>query len=460
MAGLSLIDTAFLLAESADSPKHVSGLQIFRKPPGAKTDYLARLRSQLLERSACPPFDQVPHFPLLGFPQWQRHRGFCLGDHVFTHKLGGSASRRQLLRLVTTLHATMMVRTRPMWECHMVDGLVGGRFAVFFKIHHAYADGMTVASWLSRPLASHSGPRIDAAYWECPTSHPGNSDRAGIRELIGGASSALYREVAALPGAAQMAALQGLKLLGLGERGAAAPFTAPRTPLNTRLSPARKVCLLKFPLSRLRAIARAASVTVNDTVLALCDEALSEYLRARGSLPQEPLVAQVPMSLRKPGEEGGGNLVTLLLVELGGVAEGPMQRLLAISRHCNTAKAEARALSPRSLNTYLMSLSGIVLLAEYLGLGDRMPPVGNVLVSNVPGPGGPLYLGDALLQEAYPVSTLMPSLALNITVHTYHRNMFIGLVAAADILPDIDALGRGMRRSLNRLEQASRGVSP
>lgn len=342
-----------------------------------------------------------------------------------------------------------------MWECHLVDGLRGSRFAVFFKIHHSYADGLTVAAWLSRPLAPQSSNRVHAAYWECPAVvRPGRQQGP-----VASTSAALLKELSALPGAYRMAALQGLKLLGLGERGAAAPFTAPRTPLNTRLSPSRKVCLLRFPMARLRGIARRASATVNDVLLTVCDQALSDYLGTRGALPKEPLVAQVPMSLRRPGEQAGGNLVTLLLVELGGAAGGPMQRLEAIRKHCSVAKAEARALSPQSMNTYLMSLSGLVLLAEYLGMGDRVPPVGNVLVSNVPGPSGQLFLGDALLQEAYPVSTLMPSLALNITVHTYFRSMFVGLVGAAEILPDIDSLGRGMRAALDRLEQASRKIS-
>lgn len=455
MRRLSLIDSAFLLAESAGSPKHVAGLQLFRKPRRAPPGYLDRLVGQLLQRPAGAPFDQRVRYSLGGMPGWERATGFSLGDHVFRHTLGPGADLRGLLRHVAALHARILDRDRPLWECHVLEGLSGGRFAVYFKIHHACADGLTVARWLARPLAETPGPTVARAYWE-PAARRDRMPRASLPDV----AAALATEIAAWPGAWSLGLKQALKAVGMGDRGAAVPFTAPRTPLNTRLSAPRKLCIMKFPLSTLRRIASATGATLNDVLLATCDQALAQYLARHDALPRDPLVAQVPMSLRPAGENSGGNRVTLLLVQLAREGVSPLERLEAIRQHADSAKREVRSVSPRSANAYLMALSGIVLLGESLGVGASMPPVGNVLISNVPGAPRTLFLAEAPLLEAYPLSTLMPSLALNITVHTYRGWMFVGMVSAADALPDLDRLGSCMRRALAALDRAAEGIRP
>lgn len=455
MGRLSLIDSAFLLAESAGSPKHVAGLQLFRRPRGASPGYLHELVGQLLERPAGAPFDQLARYSLAGMPRWERASEFSPRDHVFRHTLGPGAGLHDLLGRVAALHAQILDRHRPLWECHVLDGLSGGRFAVYFKIHHACADGLTVARWLSRPLAETPGRTVARAYWEPAKARDGGPE-GGLQNV----AAALATELAAWPGAWSLGLKQALKAVGMGDKGAAAPFTAPRTPLNTRLSAPRKLCVVKFPLARLRRVASATGATLNDVLLATCDQALAEYLSRHHALPTDPLVAEVPMSVRPAGESGGGNRVTLLLVQLARQGVSPLERLEAIRQHADSAKREVRSVSPQSANAYLMALSGIVLLGETLGVGASLPPVGNVLISNVPGAPRRLYMADAALLEAYPLSTLMPSLALNITVHTYRGWMFVGMVSAAAALPDLDRLGRRMRQALSALEHAADGIRP
>ena len=59
-----------------------------------------------------------------------------------------------LLEFVGELHETVLDRSRPLWEYHVIDGIEDRRFAIYLKVHHAYADGVTMARWASRSLST------------------------------------------------------------------------------------------------------------------------------------------------------------------------------------------------------------------------------------------------------------------------------------------------------------------
>ena len=444
MTGMSLIDLAFLLVETDSSPKHVAGLQIFRKPSGAATDYLDHLLKIWLASSVSRPFNQVPAYRLGQLPHWEDAPDFNLGDHIFRHHLTAPGGRRQLTNLVGELHSVRLRTNRPPWECHVLDGLAGGRFAVYFKIHHAYGDGHRIDGWLGRPMSRRKREFPKFAYWQSPDG----SEQA----IEVGPLSELRQQLAAIPGISAMGLRQGLKWLGVGRNGAAPPFSAPRTVLNARLGPSRSLALLRFPLSQLRKIAQPHACTVNDVVLTLCSRALTAYLARRGNLPAQPLVAQVPVSLRSDSEqESAGNRVTLALVTLAGQHADPIEQMLAVHKACNDAKAEVHGISTMAMKGYTNLLAGSVLVAEAVGLGMSLPPLGNVLISNVPGDPHRHYMGSATLLEAYPVSTLMPSVALNITVYSYAGSLFVGVVCDREVLRDIPRLASLMRRAYREL---------
>ena len=448
MAGMALIDLAFLLVETDSSPKHVAGLQIFRKPSGAGRDYLDRLHENWLASSVSRPFNQVPRYGFGQLPHWEDAPNFSLPKHLFRHRLPSPGGRVQLTDLVGRLHSARLQVDRPPWECHFLDGLAGRRFAVFFKIHHAYGDGHRIGRWLGRPLSRHKRDFPEFAYWQTP----GGSET----ERDGGSLSMLWDQLAAVPGISAMGLRQGLKWLGLGRNGAAPPFSAPWTMFNARLGPSRQVALLRFPLARLRRIGQTHACTVNDVVLTLCGRALTAYLARRGHLPQQPLVAQVPVSLRSNSDmESVGNKVTLALVTLAGDLADPIEQMLAVHKACNEAKSEVHGISPMAMKGYTNLLAGSVLLAEAVGLGMSLPPLGNVLISNVSGDPYRHYMGSAALLEAYPVSTLMPSVALNITVYSYAGTLFMGMVCDREAVRDLPRLASQMRRAYRELLAAA-----
>lgn len=452
MTAMSAIDLAFLLAETDDSPKHVAGLQIFRKPAGEEAGFLGHLHDYWLASPVDPPFNQVPDIRLGELPSWRDARGVTLSDHVYRHSLGPPGSRADLVALVASLHARRLSTGRPLWECHLIDGLSGHRFAILFKIHHAYGDGHSIGHWLARPLSRRRRSWPTQAYWQS-TSGIGRGDpttRANPSRL-----DKAMEQISPIPGILEMGIRQGLKWLGVGCNGMVPPFSAPRTPLNTRLGPDRGIALLRFPMKRLVAIGKQNGCTVNDVVLAICDQALSAYLARYGGLPVQPLVAQVPVSLRGNSQRWRGNRVTLALVRLAGPDADPLQRLRIIHDSCEDAKREVHGISQASMNGYISLVAGSVLTAETLGLGAALPPLGNVLISNVRGEEKIHYLGEARLLEAYPVSTLMPSLGLNITVHSYAGTLFVGMVCDPCVLGKLEVLAKFMRQAFRDLHAAS-----
>ena len=76
-------------------------------------------------------------------------------------------------------------------------------------------------------------------------------------------------------------------------------------------------------------------------------------------------------------------------------------------------------------------------LAARLRLANRVDPVVNVIISNVPGPRQPLYLAGAKLDQYIPVSTIGEGMGLNITVHSYLDELTFGLIACRELVPDL-----------------------
>ena len=149
MRDLSLLDLGFFIAETEASPKHVAGLLIFKRPADAGSGFARKVHDEFLSFDKVkPPFNRVIRFSLTAMPQWEDAERVDLAQHLFFHKLPAKAKandRQALFDFVAKLHEPMLDRSRPLWEMHVIDGLAGKRFALYQKMHHAYADGVTMA---------------------------------------------------------------------------------------------------------------------------------------------------------------------------------------------------------------------------------------------------------------------------------------------------------------------------
>jgi diacylglycerol O-acyltransferase / wax synthase len=213
-------------------------------------------------------------------------------------------------------------------------------------------------------------------------------------------------------------------------------------------------------LDEIRAMrAAVAGATVNDLVLAICSGGLRRYLQAYASLPAADLVAMAPISIRhKPGQEGA-NRVSAMLIPLAVAERDPVERLRRIHAHAVDSKAYTNAIGaatladtsrfvPYSLATAAAGLYSGLHLARY-----HRPPF-NLVITNVPGPREPLYLGTAKLLDGYGTAPVLDGLGLIIVVTSYLDTLSISVTAAHEAAPDLDRLVEDIRQSFAELREA------
>ena len=444
MSRLSLLDATFLLVDSAVSPKHVGALQLYELPAAADEDFVARLYQRLLRIPPTAPFDKKLKLRRFGLPEWVNEARPDWDYHLRHLALPEPGSQSQLTEMIAELHARPLDRDKPLWRVFLIENLARRRFAVYIKIHHAYGDGMTIGFWLSQWLGSSSRAPLRTALWSPPPAGPAAESPLDSLPL------------SVVPELYKLAMRQVMGAMGMSRKRMPVPFAAPRTVFNTQVSADRAFAILDLDLAAMKAIGRSQSSTVNDVLLAVTDVALHRYLGEHGDNTDRPLVAQMPISLRSASDGPGGNQVTMALVELAsGRTRSPLSRLQTIHAACRDVKNEYRALSPEATTLYIAVLELIAQAGESLHLTDQMPALGNVLVSNVPGPQHAAYLDGARLVGAYPVSTFAPGLVLNLTVYSYAGKLHCGLLGARSAIPDIDRLAQLMEEAFVDLQVAT-----
>ncbi|MFE3349292.1 wax ester/triacylglycerol synthase family O-acyltransferase, partial [Rhodococcus sp. NPDC059179] len=312
---MSPADSMFLLGESREHPMHVGGLALFAPPEGAGArDVRAMLDAALTRADVAPLLRKRARRSLASLGQWgwETDKDIDLGHHVRHDALPAPGGLAELLELVSRLHAGLLDRGRPLWEMHLIEGLADGRFAVYMKIHHALVDGVSAMKLLRSALSEDSDLREMPAPWEplvrerpsltlvtdAPDDGTVEGSRGGPLDLPGAAVRAVRGAVGLLP------ALATTVDRAWHERGGSLSLAAPKSILNVQIGGARRFAARSWPIERLRLVAKADDATINDVVLAMCSGALRNYMDDLDALPVDPLIAMVPVSLRRAVEEG------------------------------------------------------------------------------------------------------------------------------------------------------------
>jgi WS/DGAT/MGAT family acyltransferase len=334
---------------------------------------------------------------------------------------------------------------------HLIEGLEDGRFAAYFKLHHAVMDGVSGLRLLQTSLTTDPDDRsLRAAYLarESHSNHNGSS--FGPSAVLGLARSALTETMAVGP--LMVRAAERL----VREQAAALPSAAPRTILNGPITGSRRFAAQSWELPRLKAIGAAAGGTLNDAVLAVCAGALRSYLDEQGELPDAPLIAMVPVSLNAIGlgTVGAGNNVGAILANLATDEPDPARRMDAIMASMLRGKELLGSLS----KLQVMGMSAISMaplaMSAFFGINRLLPPPFNLVISNVPGPKVPLWMQGAKLDAFYPLSIPTVGQALNITVTSYVDNMEFGLTGCRRYVPHLQRLLMHIDTSIEDLERA------
>jgi WS/DGAT/MGAT family acyltransferase len=454
MIHLSGMDASFLHLETPESPMHVGSLQLIDLPPGYEGDfaedakkYLSgrlHLASVFVRKLAMMPFD-------LANPVWVDDDDLDLDHHIHHVIMPRPGTMAQLERLVGRLHSSLLDRSRPLWEIHIIEGLQTGQVALYSKMHHAAIDGqagVAVAKALfdiSATPAPVKAPRANRRV---------DSSQLGMAELASAALSNTVQQyvklIQSIPATAK--AITSV-LLPVSETTGKRSFelpkglkTAPKTPLNVSITNQRSFAGRSVPLAEVKQMAKATNTSLNDIVLAICAGALKRYLADYGCKPAKPLMAGVPVSLRSEGNTDLNNQVSVMLVSLATDISDPLERLAAIHESSSEGKkltGNVKAAIPTDFPSLGVPslMSGLASLYGRSGLADKLPPMANVAISNVPGPSFPLYFAGAKLATYFPVSIPGHGLALNMTVQSYNGSLEFGLTACRRAVPDIADLG-------------------
>jgi diacylglycerol O-acyltransferase len=463
MRRMSGMDAAFLYGETPSWHMHVSALLVCdpSTAPGGFT--VERLKEVVASR-----LPQVPQFrwtyvevPLgLDRPVWVEDRDFDIDFHIRRIGVPSPGGPAELGRLVGDLASYKLDRSRPLWEMWVIEGLEDGQVAILAKVHHAIVDGVSGAELATVILdvAPEAGPPPIAVRDTLVHERVPRPAELLARGVLHQATSPLR-----LARFGAQAARQGLTLASHLRRPRPAPmaFQAPRTSLNAQISPHRVFAAGRVEFERARALKDAFGVKVNDVVLALCAGALRRYLDERGELPANPLIAQVPVSLRTDVDRGEvGNKVGFMFASLATDVADPEERLRAIHESTTSAKEMQQALSAqRIMGLTDVAAPGVIGIAARMwsaaGLDRASPPAFNVIVSNVPGPPMPLYVAGAELRALYPMGPLLYGGGLNITVISYRGSLDFGFMACREAVPHPDAIAGHLEGALEELEAAA-----
>jgi diacylglycerol O-acyltransferase / wax synthase len=441
---MSPTDSMFLIPESRQQPMHVGSLQLFELPEGADRSLIRETYESMLEvTDVAPLFRKRPHRSVatLGQWTWVDDEEVDIEHHVRHSALPEPGRVRELLALTSRLHGTLLDRQRPLWEMHVIEGLEGDRFAVYTKLHHAVMDGVSGLRMLQRLLSESPDEAVPAAFW-APRERTKTSSSSGGNS--GG--SLLAAPLAAAKGVTDLVRLTPTVLRlaeqSLREQATMLPLQAPRSMLNVPITGARRFAAQSWPIDTMRAVGKAVGASLNDVVLAMCSGALRAYMLELGALPDAPLVAMTPVSLRADDDsESTGNAVGTILCNLATDRDDAAERLAVIHASMQQGKdlfsglnqVQATAISAAMMMPLLLSMAPG-------GVSRIAPPPFNVIISNVPGPKRPLYFNGARLQGVYPLSIPTTGQALNITVTSYAGSMEFGLIGCRRSVPHLQRL--------------------
>ncbi|MBF6327156.1 WS/DGAT/MGAT family O-acyltransferase [Nocardia transvalensis] len=460
-------DASFYRLESSSNPMHIGSLAIVRdpspaeQPPRPSLDYerlvdLVESRLPLVPRYR----RKVREIPFaLGRPVWVEDAHFDITYHVRRSALPNPGSDDQLHELVSRLASRPLDHTRPLWEMYLIEGLSGGRRAIFTKTHTALVDGSSALEIGHVILDTSPSPREVAADAWTARREPGEVELLGMAlvELAAQPREALEVLREAGVNASGIFGVAGKAVDKMVSVVRTAAIGAPDSPFNARTSRNRRFQVVQTDLEDYRKIRRRFDCSINDVILAVVTGALRIFLQSRGDMLTESAVlrAVVPMSVYVEGP-GGDQLkpaseVSSFLVDLPVGEPNPVMRLSHISHATEAHARHRRSVRARTLvhmagfapaSLHAMSVRAASTFAEHTF---------NLVITNAPGPQQPMYIGGARMLEMYPVSPLLRNQASSIGITSYDGRVFYGLNADRDAMADIGVLSAAVRESMEEM---------
>jgi diacylglycerol O-acyltransferase len=452
---LSQESAAYLSRETSRRREHTAMILVFESGPflkeGGGVDF-ERIRNQV--ESKLPELPRLRaklrRIPLDGHPVWVDDQEFNLDFHLRHSSLPRPGNRDQLCRTAARISAGRLDRSRPLWDCWVLEGLEGERFALVLKMHKSLAH-LEGADLLRALLSTDPEPVPVRRTRSLVRPAPSPVELFGAevlrrwspsRRAIGRALR-LLEQPDRLQNTARQQVRGALRALGYQLRPAG------ESPFDGNLSPHRAFAMEQVALEDVQAIRRALGGTVHDVVLSIVTGALRRFAEQHRISPATVDLRAVTPILDADGRSARAWVVELPVWEIRAAERQSLlvEQTRKIRLEQNVASADSLAGEDEWNTARLFALG-----ARALGRIEH----GQLQVLESPGPQRPLYLDGALLRESYGILPLRDESGLGITVTSYDGSLFFAFNADPHIVHGVhdlrDAVQEEVRDILRQCE--------
>ena len=458
-------DAAFLYAESALNPMHIGTLIIVEGSLKFE-DFKAIIASKL---HLMPKFRQrLLNVPLnLDYPYWVDDPNFDIDLHLSRLKLPDPADWKTLRETTASIFSASLDLRRPLWSISFIEGLDNinqipkGSVAIITKVHHVMIDGASGVGIMGmlfdknkddknkpipKPKPFEPEPLPEELSLLLKSSYKFLKDPLKVPKIVAETAASMIQGKA-------KKAIRGDK--PFNKRS----FSVPKTIFNGSISPKRTWGTAILSFDRINALRKIMGVTINDIIVNICAGAIREYLIEKDKLPSQPLVANVPISIRVKGEKQNfDNKISNMLVQIGTHIEDPIERLEFIQEQTEMGKSRHKAVGAKSLMKMAENVPfGLANLASGLyskyNIKELHRPPFNVTITNVPGPQSALYLKGHKTVGMFGLTPVVDGFGLIIAAFSYNGQVSITTTSDAKTMPDADLFSRYVRKSANELEK-------
>jgi len=458
MQQLSNLDASFLYLESPRTPMHIGCILTFGAPESGEMSF-ERFERYISSRLVISPMfrRRLKTVPLdLDRPYWVDDHDFNIKNHIKQFRLFGKDTTDQRKDLIDTFFSEPLKQNRPLWEMLFIQNSENskGEFSVALKLHHSAADGKTAEKILSG-LLSDKPKTTNTLTDTWKPEHPSAAVMAGNR------IRSLYhapKEFFSL-GKRLSHSIANSQILRLLDKQQQPPnfFMSPSTPFNHEISCAHSLRSAHLSLTAIKEIKTAfPGSTVNDVVLTVCAGALRKHLISQNKLPDTPIAAMIPVSKRPETGDSEGNLVSPMLVSLATDIESPLDRLSHVHQNALMAKKYNREVAMERIINHLPSWSSSWVTKAYtrLRVANKLKPIFNLIITNVPGPACQMYLDGAKLKSLEGMAPIVDGMGLTLVVTSYMKTLTVGITSTAEMSSYAPLFIEYLHESLEELHEA------